>query len=65
MKEFAGVVIVAFRLLLEKADLLLQSALGFGNANPWFIPVWFIIMALVSLAVVWLPGWDSLISGRG
>ena len=61
----AGIVIVAFRLLLEKADMLRQMALAFGKTHSWFVPVWFLLLAAAAVVVALLLKWDSLISGSG
>ncbi len=61
----AGAVVVAFRYLIGYADTLLHSILDFGQSHPWFIPVWFLILAAAAFIVAWLLKWESLISGSG
>lgn len=62
---FAGLVVVAFRLLLEHADTLRRMALDFGKSNAWFVPVWFVLLAVGAVVVSLLLKWESLISGSG
>lgn len=61
----AGVVVVVFRILLEKAAALLSLALAFGESHPWFIPVWLVILLLAALTVALLLRWEPYISGSG
>ncbi len=61
----SAVVVVIFRLLLEKAGEFLNFIIEYGNANPWFIPVWLIILLAVSAAVYFLLKWEPYISGSG
>ena len=61
----SGLVTVVFRLLLEHAEELLQVILTFGREHLWLIAVWFLILALLSLAVTALLKWEPLISGSG
>ena len=61
----SGVVVVAFRYLLGYAEILLHSILDYGRAHPWFVPIWFLILAAAALVVSLLLKWDSLISGSG
>ena len=61
----AGVVVVVFRILLEKAAALLSLALAFGESHPWFIPVWLVILMLAALTVALLLRWEPYISGSG
>lgn len=61
----AGLVVVAFRLLLEGAGGVLDWILAYGKAHAWFIPVWLLILAGVSFLVYLLLRWEPLISGSG
>ena len=61
----AGVVVVVFRILLEKAAELLNLALAYGHSHPWFIPVWFVILLMAALVVALLLRWEPYISGSG
>lgn len=61
----SGFIIVLFRLILEHADALLHGALHYGQENPWFIPVWFAILAVISYLVYRLLKWEPMISGSG
>lgn len=61
----AGLAVVLFRLLLEKADIFLDAILAFGKAHLWFIPVWLLILAAVSFVVYLLLRWEPFISGSG
>lgn len=61
----SGLVVVAFRYLLGEASILLHSVLDFGRTHPWFVPIWFLILAGAALLVTLLLRWDSTISGSG
>lgn len=61
----SGAVVVAFRYLIGCTDTLLHRILAYGQANHWFIPVWFAILAVAALIVTLLLKWDPLISGSG
>ena len=61
----AGMVTVLFRLALEQADTILYHILDFGKQNRWFIPIWLVVLAAVSLLVTLLLKWEPLISGSG
>ena len=61
----SGLVVVLFRLVLERADGLLQGALQYGREHTWFIPLWFCILAAVSYLVYRLVKWEPMISGSG
>ena len=61
----AGSVVVLFRLLLEQASKLLDAALAYGSAHSWFIPMWFVLLALAAAAVAALLKWEPYISGSG
>ena len=61
----SGVVVVAFRYLLGYAEILLNSVLNYGRTHTWFVPVWFVVLAVAAIIVAMLLKWDSLISGSG
>lgn len=61
----SGLVVVMFRVLLEKAEILLNAALAFGKANTWFVPVWFGVLFGVACLVSALLKWEPYISGSG
>lgn len=61
----AGLVTIAFRIALEKADDLLHSALDYGSRHPWFIPLWFVLLLAAAGVVTLLLRWEPLISGSG
>lgn len=61
----AGAVVVVFRILLEMAAGLLQIILAFGQAHPWFMPVWLGILLMMALVVALLLRWEPYISGSG
>lgn len=60
-----GIVVVAFRYLLEESQLILLSILNYGRAHLWFVPIWFLTLAGASILVTLLLKWDSYISGSG
>lgn len=60
-----GFVIVLFRLLLEKADILLNLILAYGKTHSWFIPLWFLILAAAAVTVSLLLRWEPYIQGSG
>lgn len=62
---FAGIIVVLFRIALEKADGLLHAALAFGRANPWFIPLWFGLLLAMAAAVTLLVRYEPMIGGSG
>lgn len=61
----SGLVVVAFRLLLEQADIFLKWVIGYEKAHPWFIPVWFLILIAAGIVTACLLRWEPLISGSG
>lgn len=61
----AGLVVVLFRLLLEHASNLLNAILAYGQAHPWFVPVWLAIVSVASFVVYRLLKWEPYISGSG
>lgn len=61
----AGLAVVLFRLLLEHASNLLNTILAYGQAHPWFIPVWLVIVSAASFVVYRLLKWEPYISGSG
>lgn len=61
----AGLVVVLFRILLEKADAILHVVLAFGNANRWFIPIWLVILAVIACIVTLLMKWEPHATGSG
>lgn len=62
---FAGLLIVFFRILLEKADVIRDSILEFGRSNTWFAPLWIVILLVIALVVAALLRWEPYISGSG
>lgn len=61
----SGVVVVAFRYLLGYAETLLHAVLNYGRNHTWFVPVWFVVLAVAAVVVSLLLKWESLISGSG
>lgn len=61
----AGLVVVLFRILLEKVDGLLRVILAFGKIHGWFIPVWLVVLAAVAGLVALLIKWEPYASGSG
>ncbi len=61
----AGLAAVLFRLLLEKAGILLNWILTYGEKNHWFIPLWMCILAAAAVLVTLLLRWEPYISGSG
>lgn len=60
-----GLAIVLFRLALQGAGTLLQTAVAYGGAHPLFIPVWFGILLLICYLVYRLVRWEPSIAGGG
>lgn len=61
----SGAVVVAFRYLLSKVDILLHSILNYAKIHTWMIPVWFIILIVAASLVSRLLKWEPLVSGSG
>lgn len=61
----SGAVVVAFRYLLSYGEILRQTVLAYGKGHGWFIPVWFLLLAIASLIVTALLKWEAFISGSG
>ncbi len=61
----AGVVVVLFRLLLEKADAFRNGAISFCKAHPFGVVLWLAAVAIASIAVYFLLKWEPYISGSG
>lgn len=61
----SGAVVVGFRYFLGDMERFLSSILAYGTKHTWFIPVWFIILAVAALVVAALLRWEPLISGSG
>lgn len=61
----SAVVVVIFRLLLERAGELLIVVEKFGRENVWFVPVWIGILLAAAAVVYRLVKWEPYISGSG
>ena len=61
----AGLVVVLFRILLEKADGILHAILAFGGAHRWFVPVWLVLLAAIAGVVTLLMKWEPHAGGSG
>lgn len=61
----AGLVVVAFRLMLEQMEHLLDWLPGFMAGHSWMIPLWLVILVAAALGVTLLLKWEPMISGSG
>ena len=61
----AGLVVVLFRILLEKADGLLHGILAFGQTRVWFMLVWLGLLMGIAVLVAWLMKWEPYAAGSG
>lgn len=61
----AGVVVLAYRILLELAQDVLHRVIAFGQEHPAAFAGWFLVLFLLALAVGRCLTWEPLISGSG
>lgn len=61
----AGLTVVIFRLLLSKAEVLLDTIVEYSKQSPVILGIWFVVLILASLAVTLLLKWEPYISGSG
>lgn len=61
----AGIVVLIYRIALEYAGRWLQIILEFAHQSPLYIAGWFVILALMAVAVSGLVKYESMISGSG
>lgn len=61
----AGVVVVLFRLALEKAVSWAGMATAYAATHPWAIALWFFLLLLAAAGVTALLKWEPMISGSG
>lgn len=62
---FAGLLVIFFRLLLERGDELREGILSLAQGHTWLKPLWFIILLAAALLVAALLKWEPYISGSG
>ena len=62
---FTGLLIVFFRIALEKAEELRHVVMKLIAANPKFILLWFLVLIAAALIVGYLVKKEPLISGSG
>lgn len=62
---FAGLAVVFYRLLLEKALGLCKEIYKYQLTNKFFIPLWVIFMVLTALLVGYLMDKEPMASGSG
>lgn len=60
-----GLVIVMFRLSLEKAEVIRQLVFSWIQARHGLIPIWFALFAAAAMLITLLLKWEPLISGSG
>lgn len=62
----AGLVVVLYRYVLDKADSLRTSIYGFLHNMPlWTIALWFLILLAVGLLIGYISSKEPMISGSG
>lgn len=61
----AGLVSVAYRLVVEKAGELMNFMLDLGRQDLRYVLVWFLVLIVAALFVSWCVGKESMISGSG
>ena len=61
----AGLVVTAYRWLLEKAGEWLSAVLDFTAGSPWKMAGWFAVLLLIAVIVGKLVKWEPMISGSG
>lgn len=61
----SGLLVVLFRLVLERVEALLSHVLAFAGTHAWFIPLWFVILLLAAGATALLLRWEPMIAGSG
>lgn len=61
----AGIVVLLYRIALEYAGKWLKVILEFAGQSPMYIAGWFVILAVMAVAVSGLVKYESMISGSG
>ena len=61
----AGLVVVLFRLILGKLEILLEELVVYVQVHPWFMAVWFLILLCGAVITTLLLKWEPMISGSG
>lgn len=62
---FTGLIVVAYRVLLEKALSFGKWMYGIQIDNPYIIPIWIIAMLMLAIIVAYLIRWEPMASGSG
>ena len=61
----AGLLVVLFRLVLERVEELMHTAVAYAGAHPWAVPVWFAVLLLAAGGTALLLKWEPMIAGSG
>jgi len=62
---FSGLLIVLYRYLLEKAEILTSRIQLLQITNPWSIPLWFILLLFIGYLVGNIIKHEPMVSGSG
>lgn len=60
-----GLICVFYRYALSFAESGLMKVLDFVKGNPLRIALWFVILAVIGVAVAYINKWEPMVSGSG
>lgn len=61
----AGLLVVFYRIALNSIEIFSKSIYAYEHRNPWFIPIWFLILTILAYIVGRMIKRDPMISGSG
>lgn len=61
----AGLLVVLFRLVLERVEELMHTAVAYAGSHPWAVPVWLAVLLLAAGGTALLLKWEPMIAGSG
>jgi H+/Cl- antiporter ClcA len=61
----AGLLVVFYRFALNSIEIFSKSIYAYEHRNPWFIPIWFLILTILACTVGKMIKRDPMISGSG
>lgn len=61
----AGLVVMAYRIVLNYAGIWLGGILNYASGNPLRMAAWFLVLIIIAFVVAALVKWEPMISGSG